>query len=79
MTFIKSWCTFSRRSQWGATPIRQNGLSMHAARRTYELDSCIPVSRPTMNYSVMSLPKARALCTPPITKIAGHLRLCAPP
>ena len=82
---------------------------MHAACKMYELDSCIPVSRPTMNYSVMSLPKAQALCTPPsrkllgvsgflhphdefadslrlpahvvrpLTKIAGRLRLCAPP
>ena len=38
---------------------------MHATCRIYELDSCNPVSRPTMNYSVMSLPKAQALCPPP--------------
>ena len=46
----------------------------------YEFGSCAPVPRPTMNYSVMSLTKAQALCTPPpITQIAGRLRLFAPP
>ena len=108
VAFIKSWCAFLRRSPWVAMPIRQNKF---AARRIVDRDSCIPVSRPTMNYSVLSLPNAQALCTPhppsrklrgvsrflhphdevadrsgfehflctPLTKIAGRLRLFAPP
>ena len=65
MTFINSWCAFLRRSQWVAMPIVQNKLKTYAACRTAELDSCVPVSRPTMSYSVLSLPNAQALCTPP--------------
>ena len=79
MAFIKSLCTFLRRSQWVAMPIRQNKLKTYAACRTYELGSRAPASRPTMNYSVLILPEAQALCTPPVTKTAGRLRLFAPP
>ena len=68
MTFIKSWCAFLRRSQWGATPIRQYKLSIYDACRMYEPGSCVPVSRPTMSYSV-GLPNAQALCTPPSRKL----------
>ena len=52
------------------------------------IHSCIPGSRPTMNYSVLSLPNAQALCTPhqdnlrdvsgflhPHDEIADNLRL----
>ena len=110
LSFIKSWCAFLRRSQWGATPIHQNKLNIYAACRIYELGSCIPGSRPTMHDSVPSLANAQALCPPahhancgtspafctpmmklptvsgfehvwctPLTKIAGRLRLFAPP
>ena len=78
MTSIKSWCTFLRRSQWGAMSIRQNKLKVYAACRICELDSCIPVSRPTMNYSVMSLPKAQALCTPHHENCGTSQAFCTP-
>ena len=67
-----------RRSQWGAMPIRQNGLHTHATCRIYELDSCTPVSRPTMNYSVMNLPKAQALCTPHHENCGTSQAFCTP-
>ena len=63
-TIIKSWCTFLRRSQCGAMHVRHHKLNIYAACRIYELDSCTPVSRPTMSYCVMNLPTSQALCTP---------------
>ena len=51
---------------------------LFAARRNYELDSCVPVSRPTMNCSGTKLPKSQALRAP-FPKIAERLRLSAAP
>ena len=53
-----------RRSPWGSMDMKQNKLKVYAACRNYELDSCIPVSRLTMNCSVMNLRESQALCTP---------------
>ena len=103
----------AKNTEQQTTKEKENGKrskeKRNATRRIYELDSCAPVSRPTMNDSVLSLPNAQALCTPhhgncgaspasctpmmklptvsgfadflctPLTKIAGRLRLCAPP
>ena len=51
---------------------------LSAVCRNYELDSCVLVSRPTMNCSVMNLLKSPALRAP-FPKIAERLRLSAPP
>ena len=53
-------------------------LKIHAACRTYELESCTPVSRPTMNYSVMNLPKAQALRTPHHENCGTSQAFCTP-
>ena len=58
---------------------KQHKERRNATRRIYELDSCIPVSRPTMNDSVLSLPSAQALCTPPSRKLRGVSGFFAPP
>ena len=78
MTFAKSWCTVLGRSQWGAMSTQANSSNKYVARRIYELDSCILVSRLTVSCSVMNLPKAQALCTPHHEN-CGRLRLFAPP
>ena len=87
--FIKLRCAFSRLSHWGSMHMQRNRLKLDASGRAYELDSCIPVSRLTMNCSWMSLRKSQALCIPhenggasqafctPMMRIGDSLRLFA--
>ena len=55
-----------------------NILKLDASGRSYELDSCIPGSRLTMNCSVMSLRKLQALCTPPHENGGASQAFCTP-
>ena len=76
--FIKLRCAFLRRSHWGSVRMTQNKLKLDAAGRNYELDSCIPVSRLTMNCSWMSLRKSQALCIPPHKNGGTSRAFCTP-
>ena len=76
--FIKLRCTFLRRSHWGSMHMKQNKLQLDASGRNYELDSCIPVSRLTMNCSWVSLRKSQALCIPPHENGGTSQAFCTP-
>ena len=73
--FIKLRCTFLRRSHWGSMHMQQHKLKLDAS---YELDSCIPVSRLTMNCSVMNLQKLQARCIPPHENGGTSQAFCTP-
>ena len=76
--FIKLRCTFLRRSRWGSMHMKPKQLKLDASGRNYELDSCIPVSRPTVNCSVMDLRKSQALCVPPHKNGGASQAFCTP-
>ena len=63
--FIQLRCAFLGCSHWGSMRMTRSELKLDASGRNYELDSCTPVSRLTMNCSWMSLRKPQALCIPP--------------
>ena len=62
----------------GSNAHKAKSNKIYATCRICELGSCIPVPRPTMNYSVMSLPKAQALCTPHHENCGMSRAFCTP-